>query len=206
MSTTVLSTVISKIDETDDIYHETIRNNKSTLTENQQRPHIDIYKISYLVTDDNKVQLTIVIQGFIRHLPNVTYTMWYNTTNTSYSLQYTNGMNTGYAIVKETGEKFTEVENVSVDAHTITVTYNQYGNETAPLEFWGYTMENYEEGTTRHIWADYVPEKYSPYGNMTDDEQNGINEDASSTPSFGIVGVIFALSVVVLVLISRKRK
>jgi hypothetical protein len=178
-----------------------ISEDKTTLEFNQKRPNIDIFKISYFSTDENKVQLFIAIDGFIQESDDTKYVMWYNTTNASYCIKYANGTNTGWAMALDTGEKFAEVENVSVDSHTIIATYDLYGTNATAVELWGYAAEDYFNGTTQHMWVDYVPDEFCPY-NETGENNNG--DDETTTSGFETIAVILALTVVFIIL--RRKK
>ncbi|MCD4665279.1 MAG: hypothetical protein K8R68_08400, partial [Bacteroidales bacterium] len=141
ISTTASSAVVTKIDEIEDITHQIISGNVTSLEFDQERPDIDIVKVSYFITDENKVKIMMTVNGFINDSNDIFYVMWYNTTNASYWMNYSNGINNGWMEPLDNGEQFTEIENVDVSSHTIIATYDLYDNNTKAVELWGYACE-----------------------------------------------------------------
>lgn len=209
ISTTASSAVVSKLDGIEDIYHQTISGNVTSLEFDQERPDIDIMKVSYYITEDSKVKVMMVINGFIKDSNDISYVLWYNTTNASYWVNYSNGTNNGWMTSLDNGEQFTEIENVDVSSHILTVAYGLYDNNTKAVELWGYACEKYINGSNMEKWIDYVPDRFSPYSK----EKNGDNktldndgDDALGTPGFETITVLIAVAITLIILGKTSKK
>jgi hypothetical protein len=192
----------------DDVYHMTVTDNKTIVESSSERPEIDIYKISYRFTEENAIKLSVSINGFINTTRNIKYVLWYNTTNASYLVNFSKGINNGYVKALDTGELYSEIENItiSVDKHTLTATYGIYGIDRSvdDGEFWGLISESYFEGDTQHIWMDYTHESHFPYEEfIVNTSTNDNGDDKVSTPGFE---TIVFLTVIILAIFHYKKR
>lgn len=217
-STSVYSFAISEIDVFNDVYYQIINDNQTITEENQIRPEIDIFKVLYHVDKDaNTVDVSVAVNGSIKNKESIHYVVWYNTTNETYCLKYSNGKNTGLATNLVTNESFYEINQLQIKSHTITATYNLINENSKAIDLWGYAYEiNINESET-HLWFDYVPNYHFPPNiihdfnqdynnsdnNQTDPDGSETDGDTTSTPGFEIFLVIIAL--IIITIIKRKK-
>jgi len=216
-STSAYSFAISEIDVFNDVYYQIITDNQTITKENQIRPEIDIFKVLYHIDKDaNTVDVSVAVNGSILNKESIRYIVWYNTTNESYCLNYSNGKNTGWATNLDTNEKFYEINPLQITLHTITTTYSLINENSKTIDLWGYSYEiNINESET-HLWFDYVPNYHPPpsiihafnqnynnsYNNQTDPNGSETDGDSTKTPGFEIFLIIIAL----ITIIAKKRK
>ena len=212
-STSVYSVAISEIDVFNDVYYQMITDNQTITKENQIRPEIDIFKVLYHIDKDaNTIEISVAVNGSIQDKESISYIVWYNTTNESYCLKYSNGKNLGWATNFDTNESFYEINPLQITLHTITTTYNLINENSKTIDLWGYAYEiNINESET-HLWFDYVPNYHSPpniihafnqdYNNQTIPDGSETDGGTTSTPGFEIFLIIIAF----IVIIATKRK
>jgi hypothetical protein len=200
------SAAVSKIDGFNDVYYQVEKGNQTKTYANQVRPDVDIYKVLYIVNkDDGEVQVSIALNGSIVNSDSIHYVAWYNTTNASYYLHYTNGVNIGWAT--DLGsmhlEKYSEIEPLQTTNHTIMVTYGIIGSNTTTVDLWGYASEKSIDGSETHLWIDYVPNSRASFQIEPDNGSTGDNGDAT-TPGFEAY-IVFITSIVIAYFIRRKK-
>jgi hypothetical protein len=221
-STSVFSVGVSEIDNFNDVYHQITKNNQTITEDNQEKPDIDIYKIlSSTAEDAGIVDLSIAVKGSIINADSIHYIVWYNTTNASYYLDYSNGKNYGWIVDLDTNEKSYQSRQLQITDHIITVTYNLTSINEKFVELWGYTFFNEANESEEHIWFDYVPNSKVPAdinishqddddddnddNNQTIPDESDTDNDNTSTPGFEIF--LFIIATIVLMIFNRwKRK
>jgi len=210
---TAAATSIS--DGTSDIWHWTQTTSGATWSWQGNvgnKPNIDITEVSYVV-NDNKITLSLKVSGTIQTSEKVVYWVWYNSTDATYWLSYSNGTGSGFGM-SSSGMNFTSVENVTISGNTMSVVLDALG-DTSKVDLWGYAAEYTTVGdVTSEWWGDWVPnEKFTqdPGSDGTDDtdDTDGSSDDDGSgsktgTPGFELVVVLAA--VVVGFLLFRKRR
>ena len=216
-STSVYSVAISEIDVFNDVYYQVITDNQTITKDHQIRPEIDIFKVLYYVNEDaNTVDVSVAVNGSIQDKESIHYIVWYNTTNESYCLNYSNGKNTGWATDLDTNENFYEINPLQITKHTITTIYNLIDENSKAIDLWGYTFESKINESETHLWFDYVPNHHSPPNiihafnqeydnsdnNQTTSDESETYGDTTSTPGFEIFLVIIAI----IIIIATKRK
>jgi len=222
LSSSVYSQAISEIDGFNDVYNQIISNNQTITIDNQQRPDLDVYKVlSYVKEDARIVDVSIAVKGSIKDEESIHYVVWYNTTNASYYLNYSNGKNNGWAIDLDTNEKYYQINPLQITDHIITATYDLIDDNPIFVELWGYSFESEINESETNFWFDYVPNTRTPSNiNVTDMEDDGevngdnnqtttddtdTNNDKTSTPGFEIF-LIFIATVSTIILLYRKNK
>jgi len=199
------SAAVSKIDGFNDVYYQVEKGNQTKTYANQVRPDVDIYKVLYIVNkDDGEVQVSIALNGSIVNSDSIHYVAWYNTTNASYYLHYTNGVNIGWAtdLVMQFDE-YPEIESPQTTNHTIMVTYDFIGSNTTAVDLWGYASEKSIDGSETHLWIDYVPNSRASFQIEPDNGSTGDNGDAT-TPGFEAY-IVFITSIIIAYFVRRKK-
>ena len=200
------SAAVSKIDGFNDVYYQVEKGNQTKTYANQVRPDVDIYKVLYVANKgDGKVQVSIALNGSMVNSDSIHYVAWYNTTNASYYLHYTNGLNIGWATDLDMHlDEYPEIEKPQITNHTITVTYNIIGSNTTAVDLWGYAYERSIDGSETHLWIDYIPNSRASFQIEPDNgSTNGDNGDAT-TPGFEAY-IVFITSILIAYFISRKK-
>jgi hypothetical protein len=220
-SSSVSSVGVSEIDNFNDVYHQITTNNQTITEDNQEKPDIDIYKIlSSTAEDAGIVDLSIAVKGSIKNADSIHYIVWYNTTNASYYLDYSNGKNYGWIVDLDTNEKSYQSGQLQVTDHIITVIYNLTTINEKFVDLWGYTFESEINESEEHIWFDYVPNSKVPAdinisyqddddddddNNQTIPDDSDTDNDKTSTPGFEIFLLIIA-TIVLIIFKSQKKK
>lgn len=179
------------------------------------KPNIDIKEISYSV-NDNKITLKMEVSGEIQNSDKIAYMVYYNTTDTTYQMSYSNGTGGGFGMNQENMD-IRATENVSVSGDTFSVVLDVIG-DTSKVDLWGYAAEYSSYGDlSAEWWGDWAPnEKFlfdtgtdgTDGTNGTDGTDGGLDDKESGsdkkTPGFELVLVLAAVAVVFIVL--RKRR
>lgn len=183
------------------------------------KPNVDITEISYAV-NDNKITLSLKVSGTIQTSDKVVYWVWYNSTDATYWLSYSNGTGNGFGMKKgemnlTSYENFTtSTENITISGNTLSVVLNVLG-DTSEVELWGWAAEytNYLSQTTNEWWGDWAPNSKLPFtpgtggntdGNNTDGNTNDGNTTGTKTPGFEVIPVIAAVGIAAILL--RRRR
>ncbi len=212
---TAAATSIS--DGTNDIWHWTNTGTTWSWVGNiGNKPNIDIKEISYEVNGD-KITLKMEVEGNIQTSDKVIYWVWFNSTDSSYWLSFTNGNGTGFGM-KKTGMNFTSSQNVIISEDTMSVVLDALG-DTSNVDLWGYAAEYTTVGdTTSEWWGDWVPNDKFGYDtgddgtvdtngtvDGTDDgSDTGGSDSGTSTPGFELIFAVAAVAVALILL--RKRR
>ncbi|MDD3493481.1 MAG: peptidylprolyl isomerase, partial [Candidatus Thermoplasmatota archaeon] len=123
------------------------------------KPNIDITRIS-AYNDSNMLTLTMTVACSIEDDEDVWYWAWYNTTEATYYLSYSNGEGSLFGI----GSNYTQFEqaNVTVSDDTITGTVDLVGSGTM-VTFWAWTATGYNmSDDSGEYWQDWAPNDYAP--------------------------------------------
>ena len=173
------------------------------------KPNIDITEVSSSTTGD-KVTLMIKVDGTIQASETIFYYVYFNSTDTQYSLVWSNGRGYGWA-VKE--GSYGQGENITVSEDTISAEFTSLG-DTSTVDLWGYAVEYtvLDDQTTHDWWGDWAPNtkftgSMTPNGgNNSTNETNGDNgtNQKPSTPGFEALAVISAVGII-MILIRRNR-
>jgi len=184
------------------------------------KPNIDITEISSTV-NENKITLSLKVVGTIQTSEKVVYWVYFNTTDASYWMSYTNGSGTGFGMKK--GEMnytsnyssfYTSTENVTILGNTLSVVLDVLG-ETSQGELWGWAAEYTTYGdVAAEWWGDWAPNSKLPFtppgtggntnDNTSDNNNNGGNTTGKSTPGFEVIPVLAAVAIAA-ILLKRRR-
>ena len=180
---------------------------------------MDISKLNVNIVENNTIELTIFLFGEITNNSQTEYILWYNMSNSSYLLSYSNGQHNGWAKKLgsdgETIETFAPIESIVSNGNLIKTKYTIIDEITNDTDYWGYarTIENQ---TTSFI--DIVPNSRSiDQGSQNDgddtSDQNDQNsntttdddsdQETSNTPGFSLF--IFMLAFIVLFFTKNKK-
>jgi hypothetical protein len=217
-SSSAYSQAISEIDGFNDIYYQIKYNNNTTTIENQQKADIDIWKVlSYVKEDAQTVDVSINVKGSIQDSESIHYIVWYNTTNASYYLNYSNGNNTGWATDTDTNERYYQIKPVQNTGHVITASYDLINGNSNYVDLWGYAYESNINESETQLWFDYVPNSKVPddlnisYQDDDDDDNNQTipddsdkDNDKTSTPGFEIF--LFIIATIILMIFNRRKR
>ena len=169
------------------------------------KSYIDITEVSYSV-NENKLILMLKVDGTIQSSEKVIYYAFYNSTDTQYSLVWSNGTGYGWAIKEGS---YDPGQNITVSVGKISVEFNVLG-DTSDVELWGYAVEYTTLGsqTTNEWWGDWAPDEKFTYDTGTPGDDQTPGNDSSSpekkTPGFEVVPVIAAVAIA-LILLRRRR-
>lgn len=180
------------------------------------KPNIDITEVFYTV-NNNKITLSLKVVGTIQTSDKLVYWVYYNTTDATYWMSYTNGNGTGFGM-KKTGMNFTSTENLTVSGNTLSVTLDALG-DTSHVELWGWAAEYTTLGdVAAEWWGDWAPNSKLPFtppdtggntngnntGNNINDDNNNGNNTGKKTPGFEVIPVIAAVAIAAILL--RRRR
>ena len=169
------------------------------------KPNIDITEVSYSA-NENKLTLTLEVKGTIQSSEKILYYAYYNSTDTGYTLMWSNG--TGYGWATKEGS-YDEGQNLTVSEGKISVEFNVLG-DTSKVDLWGYAVEYTTFGgqTTNEWWGDWAPNQKFTYDTGTPGNNETPGNDSSppekKTPGFEVVAVIAAVAIA-LILVRRRR-
>jgi len=168
------------------------------------KPNIDITEVSYSV-NENKLTLALEVQGPIQSSEKIFYYAYYNSTDTQYTLIWTNG--TGYGMAIKEGS-FDQGQNLTVTEDKISIEFNVLG-DTSNVEFWAHAVEYTTLGgpTINEYWGDWAPNEKFAYDTGTPGVDETPDNDSSppekKTPGFEVVAVIAAVAIA-LILVRRR--
>lgn len=182
------------------------------------KPNIDITEISYTV-NNNKITLSLKVVGTIQTSDKLVYWVYYNTTEATYWMSYTNGTGTGFGMKKgemnlTSYENFTtSTENITISGNTLSVVLDALG-DTSQVELWGWAAEYTTfKDVAAEWWGDWAPNSKLPFtpgtggntdGNNTDGNTNNGNNTGTKTPGFEVIPVIAAVAITAILL--RRRR
>ncbi|MCX6663700.1 MAG: hypothetical protein NTZ75_05565 [Euryarchaeota archaeon] len=175
------------------------------------KPNIDIAQLTDTIVE-NKLILTMTVAGSIENSEKIVYWMYYNSTDTTYLVSWTNGNGVGYASKlnqSNPGEGFELAENVTASGNMISATFTVIG-ETTNQQFWAWAGEYTNVGDqTGEWWGDWAPNDKFTGGAINDGGNDGINVNDGnttkpSTPGFETLAVIAAIGLALVLL--RKRR
>lgn len=172
------------------------------------KPEIDITRVSGIINGFN-LTLSLTVVGTIPFSQNISYWVWYNTTEASYSISWSNNRGIGFALLED-GSGSYYIKNLNVSGHTLSAVFKVFSNASA-TDLWGraaeYTATQETNQTAGEWWGDWAPNSKIPFsiapggnpGNNT-----GGNDTGKKTPGFEVLPVIAAV-VVAAVLLRRRR-
>ena len=169
------------------------------------KPNIDITEVSYSV-NENKVTIMLEVKGTIQSSEKIFYYVFYNSTDTNYTLVWSNGHGYGWAVKESSYE---QGNNITVSEGKISGEFTSQG-DTSNVDLWGYAVEYTasENQTTNEWWGDWAPNEKFTYdtGIPGDDETPGNDSSPpeKKTPGFEIVPVIAAVAIACILL--RRRR
>jgi len=208
-SFTAAATTIS--DGTGDVWHWYYTGTAGSWGGNVgNKPNIDISEISYTV-NNNKITLSLKVVGTIQTSDKLVYWVYYNTTDATYWMSYTNGTGTGFGM-KKTGMNITSSENLTISGNTLSVVLDALG-DTSQVELWGWAAEYTTFGdVAAEWWGDWAPNSKLPFtpgtggntGNNTSGDNTSGNNTGTKTPGFEVIPVIAAISIAAILL--RRRR
>ena len=209
-------------DGTSDVRHWTFTFTGGRWDENiGNKPNIDIKEISYEINGD-KITLKMEVAGSIQTSEKIAYMVYYNTTDTTYQMSYSNGTGGGYGMNHENMD-INATDTVTISGDTLSVVLDVIG-DTSKVNLWGYAAEYSSYGDlSAEWWGDWAPNEQFPFDTGTDgtdgtddtdgtngtDGTDGTNDNDGSgsekkTPGFELVAVIAAVAVAFILL--RKRR
>ena len=168
------------------------------------KPNIDITEVSYSV-NENKLTLMLEVQGIIQSSEKIFYYAYYNSTDTKYTLVWSNGTGSGWAIKEGS---FDQGQNLTVSENKISVEFNVLG-DTSKVDLWGWAVEYTTLGsqTTNEWWGDWAPnQKFTYDTGIPGDNVNPGNDSSpveKKTPGFEVVAVIAAVAIA-LIFVRRR--
>jgi hemolysin activation/secretion protein len=209
---------LSKLDKTDDVILVTQINDEQNIIKNQTYPNIDIFKLSSLFDkDENKLYLYIIINenGTIQINENVNYQLWFNTTNASYFINFTNNINNGFIYNNDIGEFISSDLSVTSNKYSIIAEYPIVGTSTDSIDFNACITEKKTTNEGFETYIDCVPEREITSGNggQTDDNSQNDNNGNQSTDTNGnqstdtngfMVSIMF-LSIAIIMYLKRRK-
>ncbi len=213
--TTTCAAPISLIDNLDDVKHIQMIDGNESVNTDYEKTYLDIYKITYHVLDGT-IDLYMVLNGSIKNDDLTSYVLWYNTTETTYKLDYRNGVNYGYAEEKNSfeGAESNQQSNQNISLHAsgnvIQVTYQTMKDPSNKSEFWGYALEKSTEDNISEIWVDFIPDSYANSengsgSNTTDTNGDNPPDNQNKTPSFNFGIFLIALICTICVIMGKKQ-
>jgi hypothetical protein len=201
-------------DGTGDVYHWTQTGTSWSWKANiGDKPNIDITQIYYTVSE-NQLTLTMKVVGTIQNSDNIIYWVYYNSTDTSYWMSWSNGTGFGYAMITqqegETGN-FELAENVTASGNTLSATFNILG-DTSNVKIWGWAHEYTEmNNVAKEWWGDWAPNTEFPYqiepngGTQNNTDGNNSNDSGTQKKTPGFELIIVVCSIAMILLWKRKR-
>jgi hypothetical protein len=181
-------------DSKNDVYHwkwdesNNIYSWKESVT---SRSDIDINDLIFDEVGQNVI-LTLTVHGTIKNSENIVYWAYYNTTDSFYSMSYTNG--TGFCMGSSSITTDFSWGNTTVSGNKITGTVKAVGTGQKEA-FYGWAGEYTKLGdTSAEWWGDWAPQDASPWYGL--DENGG---DNGGTPGFEILLITGAIVALVLI-------
>jgi hypothetical protein len=209
-------------DSVDDVYHYAWSEaGFSWQVSTADKPNIDITEISYSV-EDTKLVLSLKVHGTIQSSENIVYSAFYNSSESSYQLYWSNGEGFGIATsLDPTSGSLDYASEITAEGDTLSAEFNVIG-ATDRAALWGWTAEYANQ--TQEWWGDWAPASYEPFdeGDLTGDgnedetgdgsenDQNTSGDGTSDTgkttgtPGFELITVL--LGVLFVIYMIRRRK
>jgi hypothetical protein len=207
IGTMFTASATSITDPINDVWHWSQTGATWSWTRNiENKPNIDITTVSGTI-DGVNLTLSITVAGTIQSSQKIWYEVWYNTSNVSYNMFWSNNKGLGMVMKKGGGNQL--VKNITVSGNTLSAVFEILGNEST-ADLWGWAAEYTTLGanqTTHEWWGDWSPNSKIPFsippggnpGNNT-----GGNTTGKKTPGFELLPVVAAVAVVVVIL--RRRR
>jgi hypothetical protein len=180
------------------------------------KPNIDITQLTDTVSGE-KITLTLSVAGSIENSEHIVYWLYYNTTDASYWITWTNGFGMGSASKFNQTSPVGSIESpdeVNATGNTITAIFEVLGNAT-PQTLWGWAAEYTTLGNqSDEWWGDWAPNRQTPsFVSSREFNSSGIPPGVNNTngttsekktPGFEVLSVLVA--VVLAAVILRKRR
>jgi hypothetical protein len=169
------------------------------------KPNIDITQVSSTANGKN-LTLSLTVAGTIQDSQYVQYVAYYNTTDSSYRMFWSNGKGRGTSSRK--GVVGEVVQNLTISGSTLSTNFKVLSDNSSTTDLWGWTAEYTVLGanqTTSEWWGDWAPNSKIPFstGGNTGNNTSG-NNTGTKTPGFEVFPVIAAVAVAA-VLLRRRR-
>jgi hypothetical protein len=205
---------VSVSDGTGDVWHWTNTGTAWSWVGNVgNKPNVDIKEISYEV-NDAKITLKLEVAGSIQTSDKVGYYLWYNSTDTVYTMTYMNGQGGAYGVKGGNFMNSSYTQNVTISGDTLSAVLDVVG-DTSQVELWGMAVEytTTANDQTAEWWGDWAPNSKLPFtpgtggntdGNNTDGNTNDGNNTGTKTPGFEVIPVIAAVGIATILL--RRRR
>ncbi len=199
ISTTSFAETI--IDGKNDVYHKRISDGTWGYIYTDNKDNIDITEVFYEV-NDNKLTLTVKVDGVIEDSKNVLYYVFYMSKDASYLMMYSNGSGVLYcdndynisnnAIVKKTLND------------TITGECSLFRTDTSKVDLYGTAYQYTDtENPDSELWVDWNPDDHS--GIVLDTNSSDTNKNTDNgTPGFNAI-ILFGAIVILLILLRRNK-
>jgi hypothetical protein len=201
---------LSRLDRTNDVILITQTEDEQNIIKNQTYPNIDIFKISSLFdTDQNKLYLYIIINenGTIQINENINYQLWFNTTNASYFIDFTNNINNGFIYNNDNDEYITNGLSVTSNKYSIIAEYPIVGTSTDSIDFNACITERKTTADGFETYIDCVPEReITPdNGGQTDNNSQNDTNGNQSTETNGFMVPIMFISIAIIMYFKRRK-
>ena len=180
------------------------------------RPNIDIAKLSYVQGSETlTISMEVSSDAEIEDNEQIVYWLYYNTSDATYYVMYSNGESLAFGMLTGGGTEFSTGEVTKTD-NVLSATFDLV-SEGEFSEMWGWAAEY--SGTPgepyAEWWGDWAPNSHFT-GDITsgdgdsdgdgdgNDNAGGSGDTTGNTPGFELIVLITALAAVLLIL--RRRK
>jgi hypothetical protein len=154
------------------------------------KPNIDIIELSS-TGNATQLVLTMKVDGVIQDSDKIVYWAFYNTSDTTYWMSWTNGQGSGIGMTISNGSgQFDDDPEITVSGDTLTATFDVL-IDTTEVAFWGWAAEYTSyQNTTQEWWGDWAPSEYFPFGELPSIDDNVTDDGAGDdeTPANGADG------------------
>ena len=212
----------SESDTVDDVYHYAWSETRFTWQVSvTDKPNIDITELSYSV-EGTKLVLSLTVDGTIQSSENIVYWVFYNSSDSTYYMTWSDGTGTGIAMSLDTTIGSFDYGEVTAEGGTLSAEFDLIGG-TDESELWGWAAEYSSEEASQEWWGDWAPASYAPFdegditGNENEDETGDGSEDdqdtsgddnsntgTTGTPGFEVITVV--MGVLFVIYLIRRRK
>jgi len=199
ISTTSLAETLT--DGTNDVYHKRMSDGAWGYVYTDDNDNIDITEVSYEV-NDNKLTLTIKVDGVIEDSGFIVYYVFYMSKDASYLMMYSNGSGVLYCDNDYNISTSAVVTKIFND--TITGVCSLFRTDTSKVDLYG-TAYQYTQADdiNAELWVDWNPDAYSDI--VLDKNSSDNNKDTDKvTPGFDAIMLLGAIGVV-LILLKRNK-
>ena len=200
ISTTSLAETLT--DGINAVYHKRMSDGAGGYVYTNDKYNIDITEVSYKV-NDNKLTLTIKVDGVIEDSGFIVYYLFYMSKDASYLMMYSNGSGVVYC------DNDYNISNSAVVTKTFDDTIkgvcSLFRTYTSKVDLYGtaYQYTQSDDPTTAELWVDWNPDAHSDI--VLDTNSGDNNKDSGKgTPGFDAIIVFAAIGVVLILL--RKNK